>query len=131
MNLHGTVRGAITSVNPDKAIGWLQSTGRFTTNAGKQIPQYAASVTAYGQIQPAPTDMLKKFDYLQGQGIYRVVYFYGQKQVIDRGAQLGGDLLTFPEVPAGTTRTWKIVQVPEQWPDWCSVLCCLQLDPNN
>lgn len=131
MNLHGIVRGAITSVNSDRAITWLQSTGNTVATGGKQTPAYAAGVTAFGQIQPAPTEMLRKFDYLQGQGIYRTVYFYGQKQIIDRGAQLGGDLLQFPEIPGGTARTWLIVQVPEQWPDWCCVLCCLQIDPNN
>lgn len=99
---------------------------------GKQTPTYTTiTPNPRGQIQAAPTEMLRKFDYLQGQAIYRVVYFYGQKQIIDRGEQLGGDLLQFPEVPNGASRTWLIVQVPEQWPDWCCVLCCLQIDPSN
>lgn len=131
MNLHGIVRGAITSVNPDRAVTWLASTGNTVATGGIQTPTYATGVTVFGQIQPAPTEMLRKFNYLQGQRIYRVVYFYGQKQIIDRGAQLGGDLLQFPEIPNGTSRTWLIAQVPEQWPDWCCVLCCLQIDPSN
>jgi hypothetical protein len=131
MNLHGTVRGAITSVNPDKPVQWLASAGSSVAPGGKQTATFAAPVTLQGQIQAAPTSMLKRYNLLSGNEIYRTVYFYGQRQAINRAAQLGGDLLQFPEVPTGTTRTWLIIKVPEQWPDWCCVLCVMQLDPNN
>lgn len=131
MNLHGLVRGAITSVNPDIPIVWKASTGNTVAVGGKQTPAYAAPATVQGQVQATPAEMLKKYNYLQGQGIYRTVYFYGQVQAINRVGAKGGDILQFPEVPAGTTRSWLVVQVPEQWPDWCCVLCCLQLDPAN
>ncbi len=131
MNLHGIVRPMITTVNPDRAVQWLASTGGTVSDTGKQTPTYATAVPLQGQIQPTSTEMLRKYDYLQAQGIYRTVYFYGREQAINRVEGKGGDLLQFPEVPAGTSRTWLIVQVPEQWPDWCCVLCCLQLDPNN
>lgn len=131
MNLHGLVRSMITTVNPDRTVQWLASTGNTVSDTGKQTPAYAGTAPLQGQIQPASTSMLKKYDYLQGQGIYRTVYFYGREQAINRVENKGGDLLQFPEVPGGTNRTWLIVQVPEQWPDWCCVLCCLQLDPNN
>lgn len=131
MNLHGTVRGAITSVNRDTKMPWQASAGRSTNSAGKQVPAYAAPVDVYGQVQPLPMGELKKMDFLQSQGIHRRVYFYGQKQAINRVGAKGGDLLQFPEVPGGTVRTWLIAAVPEQWPDWCCVVCTLQLDPNN
>lgn len=121
----------VTTVNPDKTVQWLASTGRAVSDTGKQTSSYATAVPLQGQIQPAPTEMLRKYGYLQAQGIYRAVYFYGREQAINRVENKGGDLLQFPEVPPGTIRTWLIVQVPEQWPDWCCVLCCLQLDPNN
>jgi hypothetical protein len=131
VNLHGTVRGAITSVNPDSTVQWLASTGNTVAPGGKQTATFAAANPMRGQIQAAPTSLLKRYNFLSGNEIYRTVYFYGQKQAINRAAQLGGDLLQFPEVPNGTVRTWLIVKVPEQWPDWCCVLCVMQLDPNN
>lgn len=131
MNLHSLVRGVITTVNPDSDVQWFASTGNAVSDTGKQTPIYAGGILLQGQIQPAPTAMLSKYDYLQAQGKYYTVYFYGREQAINRVENKGGDLLLFPEVPEGTIRTWLIVQVPEQWPDWCCVLCCLQLDPNN
>ena len=126
MNLHGTVRGAITSVNPDQLVGWQASTGNTVDAAGKQSPTYAASVTVLAQVQPVPDKLLAHTDQLNIQGEYRVVYFYGAKNPIVRSEQLGGDLLTFPRVRGGGNGTWLIVQVLEQWPDWCKVLACLQ-----
>lgn len=131
MNLHGLVRSVVTTVNPDRLVQWFASAGNTASDTGKQIPVYATTVPLQGQIQAAPTEMLRKYGYLQAQGIYRTVYFYGREQAINRVESKGGDLLQFSEVPSGTSRTWLIVQVPEQWPDWCCVLCCLQLDPNN
>lgn len=131
MNLHGLVRGAISAINPDRLVQWLASTGNTVSDTGKQTPSYAAAAPLMGQIQPASTEMLRKYDYLQAQGKYYTVYFYGREQAINRVENKGGDLLQFSEIPGGTVRTWLIVQVPEQWPDWCRVLCCLQLDPNN
>lgn len=126
MNLHGTVRGAITSVNPDTPLGWQASTGNTVDAAGNQTPGYAASVSVLGQIQPVPDKLLAHTDQLNIQGTYRVVYFYGAKNAIVRADQLGGDLLTFPRVTGGAAETWLIVEVLEQWPDWCKVLACLQ-----
>lgn len=131
MNLHGLVRPMITTVNPDRLVQWLASAGNTVSDTGKSTPAYAAAVPLQGQIQPASTEMLKKYDYLQAQGKYYTVYFYGRQQAINRVENKGGDLLQFSEIPGGTSRTWLIVQVPEQWPDWCCVLACLQLDPNN
>lgn len=131
MNLHGIVRGHITAVNPDSDIPWQSSTGATVAAGGKQTPTWASAVTVQGQIQAAPQEMLRKYNLLQAQGIFRTVYFYGQIQAINRVGAKGGDLLSFPEVPEGTNRTWLVVQVPEQWPDWCCVLVSLQTDPNN
>lgn len=131
MNLHALVRGAITTVNPDTSVQWFASTGNAVSDTGKQTSSYAVAVPLQGQIQAASTEMLRKYDLLQAQGIYRTVYFYGREQAINRVEGKGGDLLQFAEVPGETIRTWLIVQVPEQWPDWCCVLACLQLDPNN
>ena len=126
MNLHGTVRGAITSVNPDSLVSWQASAGNTVNAAGKQVPSYAAPVTVLAQVQPVPDRLLAHTDQLNVQGEFRVLYFYGAKNPIVRSEQLGGDLVAFPRVQGGNPQTWLIVQVLEQWPDWCKVLVCLQ-----
>ena len=131
MNLHGLVRGAITAVNPDLIIPWLVSTGSTTAAGGKQTPTYAAPVNVGAQVQAVTGQDLKKYNFLQAQGIYRAVYMYGNVQGINRVAAKGGDLLKFAEVPGGTVRTWLVRAVDETWPDWCRVIVSLQLDPNN
>lgn len=126
MNLHGTVRGAITTVNPDIPIVWLASTGNVVDAAGNQNPTYAAPITVAGQVQAIPDETLRHIDQLGLQGQYAVVYFYGAKNAIVRADQIGGDLLQFPRSRGGCIENWLITQVLEQWPDWCKVLVCLQ-----
>lgn len=127
MNLHGIVRGAITTVNPDIPITWRASTGYASDAAGKQVPAYAADLTIQAQVQALAGDDLAHINMLNMQGIFRTVYMYGNKQGIVRPEARGGDILLFPQVPGGTVNTWLVVAVPETWPDWCRVIACLQL----
>lgn len=127
MNLHAIVRGAITTVNPDISVTWRASTGYTNDAAGKQTPAYASDVPIQAQVQALTTDDLAHVEMLNLQGIFRTVYMYGNKQGIVRPEARGGDILLFPQVPAGTVETWLIVKVPETWPDWCHVIACLQL----
>jgi hypothetical protein len=132
LNLHGVVRGAITSVNSDIPIGYLASVSSTTAVGGKRTPTYAETITIMGQVQPVPSDDLGHFDFLQSQGIYKSVYLYGISNAIVRSLKLGGDLLSFPspEIPDGCT--WLVKAVPEAWATgWCRVLVVAQLDPNN
>lgn len=134
MNLHGLVRGQITAINPDRIIPYIASTGNTVADGGKQTPTFAAPVNVGAQIQPVTTGDTRKFDFLQGQGIYRAVYLFGQLNAIDRIEAKGGDLLQFAEVEGGTVRTWLLKAVDEQWSpngNWCRVIVVLQLDPNN
>lgn len=131
MNLHGTVRGAITSVNPDAIIQWQASTGPSVAPGGRATAMFAAAVNVRAQIQPVGTGDIKKYGFLQQQGIYRAVYLYGAVGGIDRVMAKGGDLLQFPAVAGQTARTWLVKAVDEQWPDWCRVIVSGQLDPNN
>lgn len=129
MNLHGIVRPAITTVNPDTAVPWLKSTGYTTNAAGDRIPSYAAPVTIQAQIQAATSDDLEHVAGISQQGDYRAVYCYGKIAGIDRPDQTGGDVLQFPEIPGGTVRDWLVVKGDEQWPDWCRVIVRLQTSP--
>lgn len=130
MNLHGIVRGAIQTVNPDIDASWTQSTGSTTAGDGKRTPAYAAPVMIRAQVQPPSGEDLKQIEYLNMQGVFRTVYAFGSLQGIVRPALQGGDLLVFPL--DGTPRTWKVVHVLETWnPDatgWCAVIVALQDD---
>lgn len=124
MNLHGIVRNAIRTVNPDITATLLRSTG-YTNVKGVQTPTY--DVLA-GQIQPqaASGKEIERMNNLAMQGIFRKVYMYGNWMGIVRADQKGGDILKFPQVPGAAVQDWKIVQVLETWPDWCAVMVILQ-----
>jgi hypothetical protein len=126
MNLHGIVRGAITTVNKDVTAMWSKSTGNTPNADFSQTPTYATAVPIQIQHQALSGGDLKHADALGLQGILRTVYMYGNKQGVVRPSQQGGDLLTFPLVPNGPTLNWLVVEVGETWPDWCKVTVCLQ-----
>jgi hypothetical protein len=136
-NLHGLVRGAINSVNPDIPIVLLVSTGNTIGPSGKSTPSYAAAQNMRGQVQAVRGSDLKKYSFLQANGIYRAVYLYGNPDAINRLASKGGDLLQFPQYPKGPVCTWLITVVDEPWTAsngglaWSRVIATLQLDPNN
>lgn len=136
-NLHGLVRGAINSVNPDINIAWIVSAGTTIDDAGKSTPGYASPVTVKGQVQAVSGADLRKYKFLQGQGVFRAVYMYANPDAINRVESKGGDLLQFPQYPKGTVRTWLVAKVDEPWTAgngnlaWCRVIVALQLDPNN
>lgn len=126
MNLHGIVRGAITSVNPDITAMFQRSTGNTVSAAGKQVPTYATAVPVQIQAQATDGDDLKHIEALNIQGVFRAVYMYGNTQGVVRPNQKGGDLLQFEQTPGSGQQTWLVVKVTETWPDWSRVLVCLQ-----
>lgn len=135
-NLHGLVRGAITSVNPDIAAQYLASTGNTVAVGGKATPTYATAVPVRIQSQPVSTGDINRYDFLSGQGVYRAVYMFGITQAIVRSLQLGGDLLQFRYAGQQAVKTWLVKVVDEEWSsggsgDWCRVICVQQTDPNN
>lgn len=130
MNLHGIVRGAITTVNPDILAPWIQSTGRGAPDAaGNVVSTYAAPVSIRIQVQALSAKDLSQVNGMNLQNVLRAVYCYGNKQGVVRVAQKGGDLFQFPEVPnppGGAVRNWLVVKVVETWPDWSKVIVELQ-----
>lgn len=128
MNLHGIVRGAITTVNPDIVAPYLRSTGNTTDAAGEQAPTYAAPVDVRIQVQALTGKDLQQINYLNIQGVLRAVYMYGNTQGIVRVDAKGGDMLRFPQVPGDpNVQDWLVVAVLETWPDWSKVAVWLQL----
>lgn len=128
MNLHGIVRGAIQSVNPDIVAQFQVSTGATPSASFKQTPTYATAVPVRIQSQPLRASDLRHVEALNIAGIFRSVHMYGLNQGVTRPNNKGGDLLTFSQVPGMTPQVWKTLSVMEQWPDWCRVLVVLQTD---
>lgn len=128
MNLHGLVRAAITSVNPDITATLRRSLGTYTTGAdGSRTPDYADSV-AQIQVQGLSAKDLQHLDALNIQGVLRSVHLNGDWQGVERPLSKGGDLFKFAD-PAGVQRWWLVVNVMETWPDWCRVVVAMQMDP--
>lgn len=131
MNLHGTVRGAITSVNSDVLAPFLSSTGNGVDAAGNQTPTYADAVNIPIQVQALSGSDKKAINFMNLQTVLRSVYFYGNKQGVERVVQKGGDLVQFRETPnpqtdANPLRNWLVVKVLETWPDWSKCVVSMQ-----
>lgn len=126
MNLHGIVRGAIGSVNPDVEVRFLRSVGYSSGAGGRRIPQYASLRTVKAQVQALSSRELRHLAAQNIQGVMRSVYLYGDVEGVVRVNQRGGDLLQFAPVPGDPIADWLVVEVFETWPDWCRVAVCLQ-----
>jgi hypothetical protein len=126
INMHATVRGAITSVNNDIAASFQASTGNTPNASGKQTPTFATAVPVKIQSQPLKYSDLQHINNMNLTGVFRSVHMYGNTEGVVRPTQQGGDLLTFKQTPSSVTQTWKVVSVMETWPEWCRVLVCLQ-----
>lgn len=121
MNLHGVVRGAIRTINPDIPVTIQQSTGYTTSADGTQVPQYS-SVNTSGQMQAMTGKDLQKIAGLNIQGVFEKIYLNGNYEGVFRVAGKGGDLLVI------NGRTYLVVAVLERWPDWCALALTMQLD---
>jgi len=131
MHLRRFVRGAINAVNKDVQIGWLASTGSVNNpTTGDVTPLYAALQKPWAQIQPVPTDQLAHMENLNIQGVLRSVRLKNAVASAVREDGTGGDILQFPELPTSAIRSWLVMAVVEQWPDWCHVIVKLQNDQN-
>lgn len=127
MNLHATVRGAITQVNADIDATWKRSNGTYVTDDdGKRTPGYDI-IPVKIQAQAASGRDIERLNNLGWQGVFRNVYDYGNKQGIVRADGKGGDILMFPQVPGGPVQSWKVTTVSETWDTWSSVFVVLQV----
>lgn len=129
INVRGIANAAIQPVNENIPAQYLASTGYTTNAAGKRVGTYAAAVPVMIQAQAARGKDLEHIDGLNMQAVYKNVRMWGNTQGVQRVTAKGGDLLYFPEVPAGTLRVWKVEAVLETWATWCSLIVCLQTDP--
>ncbi len=124
MNLHDIVGSCVAAVNPWVLASLQQSTGYITTADFRQVPVYAAPVTASVQVQPLTFADLSQLDGLNIQGVKRAMYLDGNWQGLVRTAKKGGDLITLPD---GTV--WLVVLELENWSStsgWCKIAVVLQ-----
>lgn len=128
MDLHGIVRGAITTVNPDTQMTWRRSQGYSNAagSGGKVVLSYLPDQTVMGQAQALDADDLKQIDGLNLEGVKQAVYLYGNVQGLVRADSKTGDLLVFPQRGRSDAQSWRIIHVFETWPDWCKVGVWLQ-----
>lgn len=133
MNLHGTVRGAITSVNPDITAQFQASTGNTVDAAGNVTPTYAAPVPVRCQVQPPGSRDLQHIERLNITKMTRVIFMYGNAQGVVRPNQQGGDLLSFPQFAEQAASLWLVVYVDGPWNveqgGWTKVIVVLQEPP--
>jgi hypothetical protein len=122
MNLHGIAASAVGAVNPFVDASLQASDGYTTGNGGKRTPKYLRAVRIKAQVQALSYRDLAQVDGLNLNGTRRKLYLYGEVDGVVRSIAKGGDLVTL----LSDQTTWLVVQVLEQWPDWCSVAVTLQ-----
>jgi hypothetical protein len=125
MNLHGIVRGAINSVNPDIPATLLRNEGYNTDDTGKRTPVRTETAGTI-QVQPLSTGDINHTNNLNIQGVLRAVYLHGHWFGVMRSGQTGGDMLRFKDQGSAIDQNWLVVNVMEAWPDWTKVIVCLQ-----
>lgn len=122
MNLHGIVRGVITSVNPDKSAQLYTYKGETIGAGRKPVPSYNNAVTVTIQEQPLSKGDLQHADGLNIQSLVKSIHMYGNYYSVNRTMKKGGDLIVIDGL------TWLVIEPMELWPDWCRLLICLQTD---
>ena len=124
MDINGLANPAVECVNPNIPVSIQASTG-YTIGAGlKQIPSYAAAVSAFGQVQELSSSDLKQMDGLNIQGVMRKLYLPNPFNAVIRPDSSGGDLITI----AG--QIWLNVKVLEQWWNFTTAVIVLQEQPS-
>ncbi len=119
MNLNALATGLTGLVQPAIAAIVQGSTGYTTAADGSQVPTYAPAQQTQVQVQALTQADIRHIEGMNIQGQTASVYMPGNWNGIIR-TQGGGDLLTF------NGATWRVIAVPEQWPDWTRVIVCRQ-----
>jgi hypothetical protein len=129
LNLHAAVRPAITAINADIPAVILRSGGYVTNASGKMVPRYLQAQNVTIQVQPMSSGDIERANFLNLQGVLRVVYGYGSTEGIIRPSQKGGDLLQFPIYPGEAIGTWLTSTPVEVYASgWSKVFVTLQVD---
>lgn len=122
MDLRSIANSVSSTVNPNRTVTLLKSTGFSIGSGRKQVPTYAAPVTGPAQIQALDGKDLKQLDGLNIQGTIRAIYMRGALAGVIRANEIGGDLIQFDN------QNWLVVKILESWPDWTKAAIALQVD---
>ncbi len=125
INLRAIANSAIQQINPNIIGTLLRSTGYTTQPGGKRAPTFA-TLTGEIQVQAIGAKDLEHMNFLNIQGVMRLVYIWGNWAGVVRADQKGGDILQFPQIPGSEVQDWRVVNVKETWPTWSSVIVVLQ-----
>lgn len=120
-----TLSDLTSALAPGTAItgqlsGPVGGIGTYTVNRGGQAVGSETMTTALiliGQVQPITTDDLRQLDGVNLGGVKWKIYLNGEIDSVVRPERKGGDLV---KIATGRHQgTWLVVQILEQWPDWC------------
>ena len=128
-NMHGTVRGAIQTVNEDISGTVYISTGN-TNVRGILTPTFTA-VPAYLQVQAQKHNPIRHEVNLQWSNSFLTIYAFGNFSDIERPTDDGGDVVTFTRNSDTSPSWYYISQVLEWWTDWCCFEVTRQLNAAN
>lgn len=93
--------------------------GTYSVNQEQTVASEAmtTSLTLTGQVQPITTRDLAQMEGINLGGVRWKIYLSGEVDAIVRDEKKGGDLIT---ISTGRHQgVWLVVQILEQWPDWC------------
>lgn len=129
-NMHLLVASAVSVINPFVAVT-ISHSDRFTQGGPQgqfdRTPAYTISAAA-AQIQALDWKEMAQLDGINTEGGARKIYVKGVVAGVLRGAQTGGDLVTFPPNTPGIFEgpVWLVVKIFEQWPGWASAAIVVQ-----
>lgn len=130
INLHGVVRGIITSVYPDEAITLYQADGQQNVK-GVIKAMYKAPQAVKGNIQPLDTQTLAHLERIGDTKASMNAFLYSDPASPVKGTQRlptmrGGDIIQRSD---GTY--WLITSLIEDWNavGWCNVGITQQVTP--
>jgi hypothetical protein len=136
MNLHNTVRSAITAVNADKTLTLFRSLGTFTRNyeTMQTVPNVREGIHVKGQIQSIKPDDILHAEKISVSDIVRRIYLYAEEdpservQALYRPLAKAGDYLL-----DHLNRQWQVDAILEDFSaeGWVSVQAIMQPIPQT
>jgi hypothetical protein len=120
MDLRSIANNVSRTINDNRVVTILKSTG-YTIGAGrKQTPTYASPIVVPAQIQALDSKDLKQLDGLNIQGTIKAIYLRGTFSAVIRPEGVGGDIVQFDN------QNWLVVKILEGWSSWTKAAIVLQ-----
>ena len=120
MNLHSIASGAIGSVNPFVPVTITRNQGYETAADGSRTPKLKIITGLDGQFQNITAKELQHINGKNLEGDLGIIYLNANYDGVVRPERRGGDVVSI------NGKCWLVVQVLENWPDWCKLAVCLQ-----